>query len=357
MRGGRSKTGRLVALWVGLALLVVTIPAGSTTVYEILVSSSADRSGAVSLEGESVAGDVFVFTSPDTGVFEVRFWVDDPSRSGSADKVERAAPFDLAGTNPDDTAIPFDTTSLGDGSHSVTAELVLGDGSVVVVDSTFTVANSAPSLVFSPGSVSFAVDEGGSDSVDVTLDASDGGAASFDLVSDSSWLTAVPSSGTTPGSVTVSVDAAGLAPGTYTGTVTATDSTGTYLGAVLDVSLQVGSGAEVYDLLVSSSADRSGAVSLEGESVAGDVFVFTSPDTGVSEVRFWVDDPSRSGSADKVERAAPFDLAGTNPDDTAIPFDTTSLGDGSHSVTAELVLGDGSVVVVDSTFTVANSAP
>ena len=143
-RGGRSKTGRLPALWVGLALLVVTIPADSATAYEILVSLSADRSGAVSLEGESVAGDVFVFTSPDTGVSEVRFWVDDPSRSGSADKVERNAPFDLAGTNRDDTAIPFDTTSLGDGSHSVTAELVLDDGSVVVVDSTFTVANSAP---------------------------------------------------------------------------------------------------------------------------------------------------------------------------------------------------------------------
>jgi hypothetical protein len=59
------------------------------------------------------------------------------------------------------------------------------------------------------------------------------------------------------------------------------------------------------------------------------------------------------GTPARVEKAAPFDFAGSTVD-AANALDTTKLPDGQHSVTAKLALADGTTGVVNAAFTVAN---
>ena len=110
-----------------------------------------------------------------------------------------------------------------------------------------------------------------------------------------------------------------------------------------------------YGLQVSTGADRSGASNLDGTSVAGNIHVFTAPDTGVSQVAFWLDDPGMTGAPTRVEKVAPFDFAGGTVG-AANPLDTTKLADGQHTITAKLALADGATGVINAAFTVANAS-
>lgn len=201
--------------------------------YDIFLSSSPDRSGAVLLDGETVNGDIYVFTSPDTNVSKVRFLVD-----GSFVKEEKHAPYDLAGTAGDGSALPLDTTPLAEGLHNLVAEVFPESGSVQVISANFTVGNSGPALLFNPLQVWFATETGTNPSdLTVYLAASDGAAVGYTVSDDAGWLTTSPITGTTPETLTLSVDVTGLAQGTYNATATATD-TG-YTPASLTVSLNV----------------------------------------------------------------------------------------------------------------------
>jgi len=116
--------------------------------------------------------------------------------------------------------------------------------------------------------------------------------------------------------------------------------------------------ASAYSLLVSSSADRSNAAPLEGKTVSGDVYVFVSPSSGVTEVRFYLDDPQRQGTPIKTEGAAPWDFAGTNSDTakTARPYDSKLLVNGQHTITAAIDKSAGGTDVISSSFTVSNTS-
>lgn len=228
--------------------------AGAAGTYDILVSTSPTRNGATSLQGATVSGSIYAFVSPETGVSEVRFWIDDPSMATRPFKTERGAPWDLAGTNGDGTAKPFNTGSLADGQHSLTALVTVAAGGSEVVTSTFTIANGS----------------------------------------------------TAP-----------------------------------------------YSMQLSTSPDRSNAVEFDGQTVNGSIYVFTTPTVGVSEVRFYLDNTAATGTPTKRERGAPFDLAGSNQDGTAKPYDTTHLSDGPHTMTAAIVTGSGTVVITRS-FSVNN---
>lgn len=70
-------------------------------------------------------------------------------------------------------------------------------------------------------------------------------------------------------------------------------------------------------------------------------------------MRFWLDDPDRSGQPAQTERSAPWDFAGGSPE-AAKPFDTTNLADGTHTITVQLDLEGGGTEIVSATFTVAN---
>ncbi|MGH8982660.1 MAG: BACON domain-containing protein, partial [Acidimicrobiia bacterium] len=337
-----------------VARLTGTAPSPpSDPAYELVVSSSPDRSDAVGLAGETVSGNVYVFVAPEEGVSEVAFHLDDSDRSGAPVQVERSAPYDFAGTNGDGTAAPFDTASLPDGSHEVTAEVERSDGSSEVVSASFTVANDSPALAFSPDSLSFTVEKR-SAAVTQTVDlaAAEGSAAAFTASADRTWVSVSPASGSTPATLTVSVDASGLAPGAHSATVTA--EAGGYAAGTLAVTLTVTEATtSAYELLASSTSDRADPLPLAGAAVVGDVYVFLSPSEGVKTVRFWLDDPDRSGRPAQREANPPWDFAGGSVT-AAKPFDTTDLADGTHTITAELELEGGGTEVVSASFTVAN---
>jgi hypothetical protein len=213
---------------------------------------------------------------------------------------------------------------------------------------------TTPALSFNPSALSFAATENGAASSKTTqLTASDGAAASFTLSENAPWLAVSPGSGRTPQTIDVTADPAGLSPGTYTANVSASASG--YTAAALAVTLTVTSpGSSTYQLLVSTSANRSNPVALAGRTVGGKIYVFTSPDTaGISRVRFWLDNPQTTGTPRRTESSAPYDFAGGTAT-TASPFDTRTISNGSHTITAAIDLTSGATEVVNATFTVSN---
>jgi hypothetical protein len=113
--------------------------------------------------------------------------------------------------------------------------------------------------------------------------------------------------------------------------------------------------AFAFDQLVSKFPNRSAPVVLQGQTLSGNVYVFTSPTSGVTRVRFYLDDPSRSAAPVKSEFGAPFDYAGTAGNGTANPFDTSSLSAGLHTITA-VVDTATATEVINSTFSIPGGA-
>jgi mannan endo-1,4-beta-mannosidase len=111
-----------------------------------------------------------------------------------------------------------------------------------------------------------------------------------------------------------------------------------------------------YSLSVSKSNNRSGAVSLEGQTVNGDLFVFLTPDSGVSRVMFYLDDVDSTGAPRQTENNAPFDFAGGSAS-AANAFNTSAIANGPHAITAVVDLASGGTARVTSFFTVNNSSP
>ena len=333
--------------------LTVTGMGGGT--YSLRVSDMANRSNPSGLEGASVSGNIYVFLSPETGVSQARFFLDDPTMSGAPQHVENLAPYDFAG-GAVSAANPFNTAQLGDGAHTITAAVDRTTGGTEVVNATFTVANTGPALVWSASTVSFTGEEG-SNPPDQTVDltTNDGSVANYTVSESAPWLAVSPTPGTTPAMLTLTIDATGLAPGSYTTTVTATASG--YASASFTVGLTVtGMGGGTYSLRVSDMANRSNPSGLEGASVSGNIYVFLSPETGVSQARFFLDDPTMSGAPQHVENLAPYDFAG-GAVSAANPFNTAQLGDGAHTITAAVDRTTGGTEVVNATFTVANTGP
>jgi hypothetical protein len=172
------------------------------------------------------------------------------------------------------------------------------------------------------------------------------GQAQAVLSSAAPWLTASPAAVTTPGTVQATVDGTGLPAGTYTATVTATAAGFVSSGASVTMT--------VHDLLVSQTPDRAAPNRLRGSTLAGDAYIFVPNATSVTQVRFWLDNPSMSGSPRKVEKSPPFDFAGTATDGSALLFDTDRISDGTHTISASLDLADGGTYALHGTFTIDN---
>ena len=330
---------------------------GSTS-YDLLMSKSSDRTSAVSLDGKTVSGDIYVFTSPDSGVDRVTFYLD-----GSSHKVENASPYDFEGT-AGSLAIPFDTTTLNDGQHDVRAVMDLIGGGIEELFATFTVSNSGG---------------GGTGSHNLLMSSSSNRSSAVSLngktVSGDIYVFTSPDSGVdrvtfyldgrshkvenlarfdfegSAGSLAIPFDTTTLNDGPHqiTAQIDLTDGGFKELSATFTVSNSGGGGTGSHNLLMSSSSNRSSAVSLSGKTVSGDIYVFTSPDSGVDRVTFYLD-----GSSHKVENFARYDFEGTAGSGLANPFDTTMLNNGSHQIRAVIDLTGGGTEEVVSSFTVNN---
>lgn len=289
----------------------------------------------------------------------------DGSASGVTVTVPQGAPWlsvtPLSGPAPLVLQVSVDPATLTEGPYTATVTTSAPghlDGSF---DVTLNVVDGTPWLVFSPVAANLSAVEGGpaftspasvfpvSGVADVTL---------FTPLLDT-WLTVLPTGGLSPLPFDLMVDPTGLVPGSYFSTVTAS-ATG-FGTAVLPVSLVV-TPSHPYRIVFSNSPNRSAPAQLDGAVVNGNIYAFTTPDTtpgpdpDVDIVWFYLDDPTMLGSADQVENNPPYDLAGGSSS-RPNPFDTTSLIDGQHSITAKLILFDLSAIVVHADFWVANNQP
>src|SRR4030095_1312647 len=112
---------------------------------------------------------------------------------------------------------------------------------------------------------------------------------------------------------------------------------------------------QTYTLQVSSSPARLNPSSLQG-TVSGLIYVFVDPSSGVRRVRFFLDDPLMTRSPRQTDNKEPYDFAGSTGS-AANPFNTASVSNGSHTITAAIELSGGSTQVVktvNATFTVSN---
>ena len=109
----------------------------------------------------------------------------------------------------------------------------------------------------------------------------------------------------------------------------------------------------VVGLVVSTKPDRSGSMPLNGLAVSGNIYNSyklispTATSNPVKQVKFWLDDPTPTnptGAPRITELTTPFDFAGTLSDGTAAAFNTTGVAKGVHTVTAQVMLNDGTVL-------------
>lgn len=141
--------------------------------------------------------------------------------------------------------------------------------------------------------------------------------------------------------------------GSYQVTVSASDgksSSSQTFGVSVIAAPQLG-----YGIKVSKSPDRASFASLNGATVSGNIYPFTSPDAGVKQVAFYLDNQNMRGSPNQVENFAPYDFAGGSVS-AANPFKTTNVANGPHTITAKMVLSDNTTTVVNAAFTVDNVA-
>jgi hypothetical protein len=327
---------------------VFTIPSADedpvdNNIHDIYLSKASNLSEAAILDGVTVEDNIYVFTSPDTGVSSVTFSVD-----GVVTRKEGIAPFELVG------GTAFDTTQLSPGEHEITASIELSDNSIEIITAIFTVPSSNEDVT---NDSLYSLFVSNSSNLLAATDL-DGASVNEDI-----YVFTGPDTGVS--SVTFAVDGIdtrkeGIAPFELAGG-SAFDTSDMLPGVheitakieLNDGSLEVVSavftipGAEAvaddspYSLLFSESSYLSAATDLDGAAVNGDIYVFTGPDTNVSSVTFSVD-----GVFTQKEGLAPFELVG------GAAFNTSQLSSGKHEITALIKLDDGSLKEINTTFTV-----
>ncbi|MDQ1633908.1 MAG: hypothetical protein QOJ32_717 [Frankiaceae bacterium] len=119
------------ALIVLPAVLVACAPAPDT----ISLSTSPARTAAVTLANASVTGNAYVFVPKANGISAVSFYLDGRT---TPMRTDRAAPWDLVGSNAAGASLPYDTSRLAAGLHRLTARISRGTA-VTSVTSYFSV--------------------------------------------------------------------------------------------------------------------------------------------------------------------------------------------------------------------------
>jgi len=113
-----------------------------------------------------------------------------------------------------------------------------------------------------------------------------------------------------------------------------------------------------FSLQTSSNPDRSGAIDLEAATTSDIIYIFLGFTNTPSQVEFFLDNADAVGTPNQTEGRAPFDFAGTGSGDVALPFDTNTIADGLHSVTARITTATNEVGTIGPVFfTVSNTEP
>jgi Right handed beta helix region len=134
----------LALSWLGIA------SASASTRSSLALSLNPDRSNAVRLDGSTVSGKIYVFVKSSEALDQVDFYLDTRWRRNAPDQTATDPPFDFAGSAADGTALPYDTTKLADGSHTIRAVLNWSDGTTTSRRGTLTVANRGATATPTP---------------------------------------------------------------------------------------------------------------------------------------------------------------------------------------------------------------
>jgi len=110
-----------------------------------------------------------------------------------------------------------------------------------------------------------------------------------------------------------------------------------------------------FTLRASSNADRTESFALTDATTSENLYVFLDFTDPVASVAFYLDNATATGDADQVSEEAPYDFSGTTSDSTAFPFDTTSIPNGDHTITAVVTEPSGSQTTLTSSFVVTNT--
>ena len=277
-----------------------------------MLSLSSNRSNAVSLAGQTVGGNIYVFVSPESGASRVSFYLDNPSATGTPLWTETNPPWDFAGGTVS-TANPYDTAKLSNGSHSITAAITLTAGGTTTTTATFTVNN------------------GGSPTATKTA-------------------TSGPAATTTPTRTPTTAPVATATPTRTATTAPVATATQTRTPVAAPTATPTSSS---YTLMLSLSSNRSNPAPLGGQTVGGNIYVFVRPESGASRVSFYLDNPTASGSPTWSESNPPWDFAGGTVS-AANPYNSANLFNGSHSITAAITFTSGGTMTTTSNFTVNN---
>src|SRR5215218_10245476 len=147
----RRKAMIALGLSATLALSVLGIQsAPASTRSRLALSLNPDRSNAVRLDGSTVKGKIYVFVRNSQTLDKVDFYLDSSSRTKPPVRTDTDPPFDFAGTADDGTAVPYDTTKLADGSHSISVVLTWSNGTTSRRRGNFTVANTGVAPTTNP---------------------------------------------------------------------------------------------------------------------------------------------------------------------------------------------------------------
>ncbi|MGB9405461.1 MAG: IPT/TIG domain-containing protein [Candidatus Acidiferrales bacterium] len=224
----------------------------------------------------------------------------------------------------------------------------------------------------------------------VTVSSVASNAVSFTVTSSSPNITSlIPSSGVIGTSVTITGANFGANQGTSSVTfsgVTATPTSwsatsiattvpvGTTTGSVVVTVSGVASNAanfEVttgpgYALSFSISSDRDYAIGLQGATLQGYAYVFTSlasqltnfNPTGIMQVSYWLDNSAMTGAPIHTGSAVPYDFAGEVTILSTVVangWNTNTIADGTHTITQLVSESDGTSEADTATFTIENN--
>ncbi|HEV2005749.1 MAG TPA: hypothetical protein VGQ85_03970, partial [Candidatus Limnocylindrales bacterium] len=358
---------------VAALLACLCMPATSAyaaTSYALSVSASSSRPGAVVLEGATLAGNEYVFTSlasapgnfNPAGIKKVCYWLDNVAMSGPATHCESGDPYDFAGSvsgSSTSAAKPWNSSQVANGTHTITQQVTLTAGGTEVTTATFTIANAPPSLqslTLNPGTVS----GGQSSTATLTLTGAAPAGGTVVNVSSNSNSAQVPAGGTVTvpaGSTSANFQITTSAVNSVTQATIAAIYNGVTKTANLAINPQ---GSATYALSVSAQSNRSGGTGLDGATLAGNEYVFTSlaaqltnfNPTGITQVCFWLDNVAMSGPATHCESAVPYDYVSSASTTTANPWNTAAVANGTHTITQLVSLSASGTETETATFTV-----
>ncbi|MEE6283069.1 kelch repeat-containing protein [Georgenia sp. MJ170] len=320
------------------------------------VSFSLDRkrTSPVAMAGAVVDGLVYPFLTGDDGVTAVSWYLDDPEMAGEPLRVDTTSPFDFSPGSVAHASAPFDTATLPDGEHVITAQVSTGGGTLTH-QATFVTDNDVEALLTTstPG-VALTMRQGGQPpTATVDVGTSDGIARPFTAVSTETWLS-VTGGGTTPSAVTL-VAATDLPLGTHRADVIVESPD---LPSVsLPVTLTVQPAAiDDYTVVYSADPKRTSPARLNGATVEGDVYPLLAPEADVASTSWWLDDPAMGGEPVRTDTVAPYDYAPGSVRHRAEPLPTATLPDGEHTITVLVVTTDGAQEVRTAAFTTDNGS-